>query len=222
MAGISKCRRSSARPRSSSTARAATRARAQVARAGRSTRPITLERGVTHDLEFEQWANKVWNFGAGLGAEVSLDGLPQGHHHRGLQRGRPARDRLQGLPLLGLGVPVAARPRRERERRRDPAHQARERGVRARLRGARALRAELRRAVVGRERHARHHPAARPPRRRRDAGRRPSCACRPARTRRRCSRLATGSARRAGDGAARPLRGPHRRARGRRGRRRGR
>jgi phage tail-like protein len=33
---------------------------------------ITLERGVTHDKEFEQWANKVWNFGAGLGAESSL------------------------------------------------------------------------------------------------------------------------------------------------------
>ena len=33
---------------------------------------ITLERGVTHDLEFEQWASKVWNFGAGPGAEVSL------------------------------------------------------------------------------------------------------------------------------------------------------
>ncbi len=33
---------------------------------------ITLERGVTHDLEFERWANKVWNFGAGLGQEVSL------------------------------------------------------------------------------------------------------------------------------------------------------
>jgi len=33
---------------------------------------ITLERGVTHDPEFEAWANKVWNFGAGLGAEVSL------------------------------------------------------------------------------------------------------------------------------------------------------
>ena len=33
---------------------------------------ITLERGVTHDPEFEQWANKVWNFGTGLGAEVSL------------------------------------------------------------------------------------------------------------------------------------------------------
>lgn len=34
--------------------------------------PITLERGVTHDLEFEAWANKVWNFGSGLGQEVSL------------------------------------------------------------------------------------------------------------------------------------------------------
>jgi phage tail-like protein len=33
---------------------------------------VTLERGVTHDPEFEKWANKVWNFGAGLGAETSL------------------------------------------------------------------------------------------------------------------------------------------------------
>ena len=33
---------------------------------------ITLERGVTHDVEFEKWANKVWNYGSGLGAEVSL------------------------------------------------------------------------------------------------------------------------------------------------------
>jgi phage tail-like protein len=34
--------------------------------------PIELERGVTHDLEFEKWANKVWNYGSGLGTEVSL------------------------------------------------------------------------------------------------------------------------------------------------------
>jgi phage tail-like protein len=33
---------------------------------------ISLDRGVTHDIEFEQWANKVWNFGNGLGAEMSL------------------------------------------------------------------------------------------------------------------------------------------------------
>jgi len=33
---------------------------------------ITLERGVTHDTEFEKWANKVWDLGGGSGAEVSL------------------------------------------------------------------------------------------------------------------------------------------------------
>jgi phage tail-like protein len=33
---------------------------------------ITLERGVTHDTEFEKWANKVWNYGSGGGKEVSL------------------------------------------------------------------------------------------------------------------------------------------------------
>ncbi len=33
---------------------------------------ITLERGVTHDLEFENWANKVWDSTGGPGAEVSL------------------------------------------------------------------------------------------------------------------------------------------------------
>ncbi|TDW22073.1 phage tail protein [Kribbella sp. NBC_00709] len=41
--------------------------------AGRSEfEAISLERGVTHDVEFENWAAKVWNFGAGLGAESSL------------------------------------------------------------------------------------------------------------------------------------------------------
>ncbi len=37
---------------------------------------ITLERGVTHDTEFEKWANKVWNYSTGVpeagGQEVSL------------------------------------------------------------------------------------------------------------------------------------------------------
>ncbi|NQX02021.1 phage tail protein [bacterium] len=34
--------------------------------------PITMERGVTYDPEFERWANKVWNYASGLGTEVSL------------------------------------------------------------------------------------------------------------------------------------------------------
>jgi phage tail-like protein len=33
---------------------------------------VTLERGVTHDTAFENWADKVWSLGAGLGSEVSL------------------------------------------------------------------------------------------------------------------------------------------------------
>ena len=34
--------------------------------------PIVLERGITHDDEFEKWADQVWNAGAGLGDEVQL------------------------------------------------------------------------------------------------------------------------------------------------------
>ena len=33
---------------------------------------VTLERGVTHDEEFEKWAQKVWDLGSGLGAETML------------------------------------------------------------------------------------------------------------------------------------------------------
>jgi phage tail-like protein len=33
---------------------------------------ITLERGVSHDPEFERWANQVWKLGAGPGAEAAL------------------------------------------------------------------------------------------------------------------------------------------------------
>jgi phage tail-like protein len=34
--------------------------------------PVTLERGVTHDPEFEAWANKVWTLRHGPPMEVSL------------------------------------------------------------------------------------------------------------------------------------------------------
>ncbi len=34
--------------------------------------PIVIKRPRTYDKSFEQWANKVWNFGSGFGAEVSL------------------------------------------------------------------------------------------------------------------------------------------------------
>jgi phage tail-like protein len=34
--------------------------------------PVTLERGVTHDPAFEEWASQSWQFGAGAGEEVAL------------------------------------------------------------------------------------------------------------------------------------------------------
>ena len=73
VAGVSKVRRAEAHDRS----REAPRGRRPVEPSRKSPgrteyEAITLERGVTHDIEFEKWANKVWNFGAGLGAEVSL------------------------------------------------------------------------------------------------------------------------------------------------------
>ncbi|MBO4160409.1 MULTISPECIES: phage tail protein [Micromonospora] len=33
---------------------------------------VTLERGLTHDAEFAQWAGRIWALHAGLGSEVSL------------------------------------------------------------------------------------------------------------------------------------------------------
>jgi len=35
--------------------------------------PITLERGLTDDTAFEDWANLVWKYGRGTGSEVSLN-----------------------------------------------------------------------------------------------------------------------------------------------------
>jgi phage tail-like protein len=37
--------------------------------------PITLERGVTHDREFELWASMVWHYGSGLGQQMFLRGF---------------------------------------------------------------------------------------------------------------------------------------------------
>jgi phage tail-like protein len=37
-----------------------------------SFEPITLERGVTHDTDFEDWANKIYRLGGGPGSDMSL------------------------------------------------------------------------------------------------------------------------------------------------------
>jgi len=37
--------------------------------------PLTLERGVTHDIEFEAWASLVWRINNPLGAQIALNGF---------------------------------------------------------------------------------------------------------------------------------------------------
>src|ERR1017187_4790740 len=70
---------------------------------------ITLDRGVTHDPEFERWASRVWQVGAGLGAEVSLQDFRKdviiefrsvrGDHARSR---RDARPRIRTVGLEGM------------------------------------------------------------------------------------------------------------------------
>jgi phage tail-like protein len=33
---------------------------------------ISLDRGITQDMNYHNWAGSIWNYGAGLGSEVSL------------------------------------------------------------------------------------------------------------------------------------------------------
>ena len=99
---------------------------------------ITLERGVTHDVAFEQWANKRVELRRGAGLRGFAEEFPQRHHHRVLQRGRTTGDRLQSLSLLGFGVPGATRSRRQRQCGGHSAHQTGKRRLGTRRGGERA------------------------------------------------------------------------------------
>ena len=104
---------------------------------------ITLERGVTHDTEFEKWANKVWNFGSGLGSEVSLkdfrkDIIIEMYNEAGqlaiaYKVYRCWVSEYQALPGAGCQC----------QRRSHSDHQAGKRRLGARLRGQRTQRADL-------------------------------------------------------------------------------
>ncbi len=93
---------------------------------------ITMERGVTHDKDFEQWANKVWNYGEGLGSEVSLKDFRKDPDGGSVQRGRPTRDQLQHSPVLGIRIPGDVGLGCQCERNPVPTFEDRERGMVAR------------------------------------------------------------------------------------------
>ena len=82
---------------------------------------ITLERGVTHDLEFEKWARKVWDFQTGLGKEVSLKDFRKDIIIELYN------EAVQSIPVLGLGIPGGSGSGCQRQRRLDPDDQARKR-----------------------------------------------------------------------------------------------
>ena len=90
--------------------------------------PITLERGVTYDTDFQDWADATQALDNGA-ATTSLKNLRKEIRIELRQRGGAVGLPVQGPSLLGVGVPGPARPRRRRDGDRPGAHQARERGL---------------------------------------------------------------------------------------------
>ena len=73
---------------------------------------MTLERGVTHDGEFEAWANQVWTRNASPGHEVSLKTFRKDIVIELLNEAGQVVLAYHALPLLALGILGAARARR--------------------------------------------------------------------------------------------------------------
>ena len=65
---------------------------------------MMLERGVTHDPEFEKWAGKVWDLAGGLGREVSLQDFRKDITMEVYNEAGQLALSVPGLPLLGVGV----------------------------------------------------------------------------------------------------------------------
>ena len=93
---------------------------------------ITLERGVTHDVAFEQWANKVWQIGAGLGAEVSLKDFRKDITIEIYNEAGQLAIAYKVYRCWVSEYQAIARSRCQRQRRSDPAYQAGERRMGAR------------------------------------------------------------------------------------------
>ena len=82
--------------------------------------PVTLEQGVTHDVAFQQWANKAWNYHNAIGTDpdVSLKDFRKDITIEPVQRSRTEGSQLQRIPLLGFGIPSLAGARRRGQRHR--------------------------------------------------------------------------------------------------------
>jgi phage tail-like protein len=122
VAGVSKVGALKRTTDPSSIARAATPAPCANRPARRSTTRSRSNAASPTTLEFEQWANKVWNFGSGLGAEVSLkdfrkDVIIEVYNEAGQLA---IAYKVYRCWVSASTQPKAARTRRQRQRRRHP------------------------------------------------------------------------------------------------------
>ena len=113
-----------------STAAAARTATTTSRPAARSYEAITLERGITHDLEFEKWANMVHPYAGD--AAMDLVNYKKELTLEVMNEKGQVGAALLPAPLLGERVHRGARPRRQRQRVAIEIAQARARGLGAR------------------------------------------------------------------------------------------
>ncbi len=104
---------------------------------------ITLERGLTQDLAFHDWAGSVWNFGSALGSEVSLASFRKDIYLEFYNEAGQLGHRLQNISLLGFRISSHAGFGRQRQRDRHRAHQAGKRRLGAGHQRDRATRTDL-------------------------------------------------------------------------------
>ena len=103
---------------------------------------------MTHDTEFDRWANKVWNFGSGLGAEVSLKDFRKDII---IEMYNEAGQLAIAYKIYRCWVSefqALARSRCQRQRCGDPIDQVGKRRLGTGLRGAGAERTEFHRTVT--------------------------------------------------------------------------
>ena len=75
--------------------------------------PIVIERGVTHDQEFEDWATLTFAYGAPPGSEVSLGNFRKDITIEVMNEAGQIVKAYRRLPLLGLRVSSVTRARFE-------------------------------------------------------------------------------------------------------------
>ena len=90
---------------------------------------VVLARGVTYDVDFHAWANRVWDAGSARGPGTRREDFRPDLTLELRNEAGQVRAHVHAVQLLGVAVRDRARSRRDRERRGDRIDEAGERGV---------------------------------------------------------------------------------------------